>query len=335
MDRVAEKVLHEGLALSKLGGAFLRLFPERLILPAMSMSSRSLFSGLAVLCPALLFLAGALPGVPSSEVLARSQEPNLQAPAAGPNAATGAGAAKAPPVRNTRDFLGLGPAPDAAAAKLGEPLYKANCSACHGPTARGGQGPNLVRSVLVLHDEKGEEIAPVVKNGRASSGMPAFPQLSATEIYDISEYIHLQIELAANRGLYSHSNTMTTGDVQQGKTYFTAHCATCHSATGDMAGIAGKYPQPSAMLARLAWPSSRGPREATVTLASGEKLTGTLAHYDDFETTLKTAAGKVETWPTATVKVDIPDKLAGHRALLPKYSDDDLHNLTQYLLSLK
>ncbi|MCU1323376.1 MAG: hypothetical protein JWM43_3025 [Acidobacteriaceae bacterium] len=289
------------------------------------MSSRSFLPGLAVLC-----LTGALLGVPFSEVLARSQEPNLQAPAG----AQGAGA-KAPPVRSTRDFLGLGPAPDAAAAKWGEPLYKANCSACHGPTARGAQGPNLVRSVLVLHDEKGEEIAPVVKNGRASSGMPAFPQLSETEIYGIAEYIHLQIELAANRGLYSHSNTMTSGDAQKGKAYFEAHCATCHSVTGDLAGIAGKYPQPSAMLARLAWPSSRGAREATVTLASGEKMTGTLAHYDDFETSLKTAAGKVETWPTATVKVDIPDKLAGHRALLPKYSDDDLHNLTQYLLSLK
>jgi cytochrome c oxidase cbb3-type subunit III len=33
--------------------------------------------------------------------------------------------------------------------------------------------------------------------------------------------------------------------------------------------------------------------------------------------------------------VDIPDKLDGHRALLPKYSDDDLHNLTRYLLTLK
>ena len=76
---------------------------------------------------------------------------------------------------NTREFLGLGPAPDQAAAKKGEPLYKQNCSTCHGETARGAQGPNLVRSVLVLHDEKGEEIGPVIKNGRPQAGMPAFP----------------------------------------------------------------------------------------------------------------------------------------------------------------
>src|SRR5438477_7777864 len=57
---------------------------------------------------------------------------------------------------STREFLGLGPAPDASAAKKGEPLYKQNCAGCHGENARGSQGPNLVRSVSVLHDEKDE-----------------------------------------------------------------------------------------------------------------------------------------------------------------------------------
>src|ERR1700693_2909640 len=64
---------------------------------------------------------------------------------------------------NTREFLGLGPAPNAAAAKLGDPIYKANCGTCHGETGRGSQGPNLVRSTVLLHDEKGEEIGPIIK----------------------------------------------------------------------------------------------------------------------------------------------------------------------------
>ena len=54
---------------------------------------------------------------------------------------------------NTREFLGLGPPPDAAAR--GERLYAPNCAFCHGEKARGAEGPNLVRSVVVLHDEKG------------------------------------------------------------------------------------------------------------------------------------------------------------------------------------
>src|SRR5258708_31847584 len=51
---------------------------------------------------------------------------------------------------NTREFLGLGPVPDQAAAQKGEPLFKQNCAGCHGDNARGAQAPSLVRSVLVL-----------------------------------------------------------------------------------------------------------------------------------------------------------------------------------------
>src|SRR5690242_16916819 len=86
---------------------------------------------------------------------------------------------------STREFLGLGAAPDEAAAKKGEPVYKQNCAACHGENARGAQAPNLVRSVVVLHDEKGEEIGPVVKNGRPQSGMPGFPNLSAEDLQNL------------------------------------------------------------------------------------------------------------------------------------------------------
>src|SRR6266566_2783451 len=66
---------------------------------------------------------------------------------------------------NIREFLGLGPAPDAAAAARGEKLYAPNCAFCHGEKARGAAGPNLVRSEVVLHDEKGELIGPAVSKG--------------------------------------------------------------------------------------------------------------------------------------------------------------------------
>jgi mono/diheme cytochrome c family protein len=259
-------------------------------------------------------------------VLAAVQEPELQSQ---PQQQTGR------PTDRSHLFLGLGRVPDAAAAKRGEGLYQQNCLACHGAQARGGIGPNLVRSVLVLHDDKGEEIAPFLKEGRPQSGMPSFAQLTDAQRYDIAEYLHMEIELAANRGLYKHSGEMTSGDVSKGKDFFAANCASCHSVTGDLAGIGKKFEQPSAMLARIAWPSKRGARQATVTTPDGKELTGTLEHYDDFETSFKTSDGKTLTWPTAKVLVAIPDKLEGHRALLSKYTDDDLHNLTRYLLTLK
>src|SRR5579863_10170531 len=82
----------------------------------------------------------------------------------------------------TREFLGLGPAPDAAAAARGEKLYAPNCAFCHGDKARGASGPNLVRSTVVLHDEKGETIAPILVKGFPEKGMPAFPNFTPADV---------------------------------------------------------------------------------------------------------------------------------------------------------
>ncbi len=240
---------------------------------------------------------------------------------------------------NLREFLGLGPAPDAAAAKLGDRIYKQNCGTCHGETGRGSQGPNLVRSTVVLHDEKGEELTPIIKNGRPEAGMPAFPSLSKDDIYNISQYLHLQVELAANRGTYSQTYSslrgQTSGDAKKGQEFFQAHCVSCHALTGSFAKIGTKYTQAAAMQARFLWPAQPGPKHVTVTLASGEKVEGTLRKMDDFYISLRTADGTYHEWPISQVKVQVEDKLSGHRALLPTYTDADIHNMTAYLVTLK
>ena len=242
---------------------------------------------------------------------------------------------------NTREFLGLGPAPDQAAAKKGEPIYKQNCSTCHGETARGAQGPNLVRSVLVLHDEKGEEIGPVIKNGRPQGGMPAFASLSQDDLYNISQYIHLQVELAANRGTYGTTygalRNEVSGDAGKGEQFFkgAGGCVQCHSVTGDLAKIGAKFPQPSALQSRFLWPATPGRAKVTVTLASGESIAGTVRTMNDFDISITDTGGRYHQWPRNQVKVAIEDRLGGHRVLLPKYTDADIHNLTAYLVTLK
>jgi mono/diheme cytochrome c family protein len=240
---------------------------------------------------------------------------------------------------NLREFLGLGPAPDEAAAKKGEPLYKQNCGTCHGDTARGAQAPSLVRSVLVLHDEKGEEIGPVIKNGRPQAGMPAFGSLSTDEVFSISQYLHLQVELAANRGTYGATyaglRSQTSGDAKKGEAYFRAACASCHSPTGDLAKVGQKYAQATVMQGRFLWPATPGPAKAKVTTAAGETVAGTIRSLTDFDVSLLDGAGNYHYWPRAAVKVEIEDKLAGHRALLLKYTDADIHDVTAYLETLK
>ena len=144
----------------------------------------------------------------------------------------------------TREFLGFGPAPDEAAAKKGEPIYQQNCGTCHGASGRGAQGPNLVRSVSVLHDEKGEEIGPVIKNGRPQAGMPAFP-----ESLEGRHLQHLAVpETAGGTGRESrdlrHAHTATCESKpaamrRKGEEFFNGAggCKNCHSVTGDLAKI--------------------------------------------------------------------------------------------------
>jgi mono/diheme cytochrome c family protein len=239
----------------------------------------------------------------------------------------------------TREFLGLGPAPDEAAAKKGEPLYKQNCATCHGANARGAQGPNLVRSPIVLHDEKGEEIGPVLRSGRPQAGMPAYPNLSAEDINNIAQFLHLQVELAANRGTYGATyagvRAQTSGDPQKGEAYFKTACTGCHSTTGDLAKIGAKFPQAATMQSRFLWPATPGPRKAKITLASGEAVQATIRTLNDFDLSFTDAAGNYRSARRSDVKIEFEDKLTGHRALLPKYSDDDIHNLTAYLVTLK
>ena len=73
----------------------------------------------------------------------------------------------------------------------------------------------------------------------------------------------------------------------------------------------------------------------TVTTASGEKVTGSISREDDFTVSLYDAAGGFHEWPKDKVRIDVDDKLQPHRALLPKYSNADIHNMTAYLVTLK
>lgn len=235
----------------------------------------------------------------------------------------------------TREFLGLGSAPDPAAADRGAKLYAPNCAFCHGEKATGASAPDLVRSPLVLHDEKGELIGPVVLQGRPDKGMPAFSSLTPDQIRDIAQFLHMRVELTANRGTYRVQN-IVTGDARRGEQYFQARCAACHSPTGDLAHIAGRY-SPDQLQSRFLWPAGRGGvRNATVTLPSGAQVSGRVKRLDDFVVELYDSARIYHSYSReGDVKVEVEDRLAAHRQLLEKYTDSEMHDLTAYLVTLK
>ncbi len=141
---------------------------------------------------------------------------------------------------------------DAATIARGKTLYEINCRACHGGDLRGGDigGLNLLRSQLVLNDQHGELIVPVVKNGRQNPGMPPMPPLPLAEddVKAIAEYIHSVAATMRGQGSPPPGEevelNIVVGDAKAGEQYFAAKCASCHSASGDLKGIGERIASP-------------------------------------------------------------------------------------------
>src|SRR5580704_5684329 len=136
-------------------------------------------------------------------------------------------AAQAPPPapRPGGNMLISRAVPDAAAVERGQKIFSANCGFCHGANAQGGDtGPDLVRSPLALDDERGDKICPVILEGRANKGMPAF-HLPTEQIQDIAAFLRSRQQAAIDRNAYTILN-LVTGDAQKGREYFNGegHC---------------------------------------------------------------------------------------------------------------
>ena len=220
----------------------------------------------------------------------------------------------------------------------GKKAFDGNCAFCHGEDATGGRGPDLVRSALVAHDKDGDQIGPVILNGRPSKGMPAL-HLSGTEIKDIAAFLHYRqaqglasAHLPANYAL----KWMLTGNAAAGKRFFNGagKCNGCHSPAGDLAHVASKY-APLELEAMMLYPGGRDHRTVTVTLPSGKTIEGPLDHLDEFTVSLHDSAGWYRSFPRDQVKVSVHDPLAAHRELLDKLTQADMHNLFAYLETLK
>jgi cytochrome c oxidase cbb3-type subunit 3 len=238
----------------------------------------------------------------------------------------------------TREFLGLGRMPDARMAAEGAKIFGSTCGFCHGENARGASGPDLLRSPVVLDDNQGELIGQTVHEGRPAKGMPAFPSLTSEQLRDLAEYLHLQVELAANRGTYKALNVVT-GNAKEGEAYFNGagKCNTCHSVTGDLAHIGSKTDPPD-LQQRFLYPGPSQPSatKVTVILKDGTQISGTLKHLDDFYISLDDAAGNYRSIALEKgVTVTVEDKLAFHRQMLDKYTNQQMHDLTAYLVTLK
>jgi mono/diheme cytochrome c family protein len=229
----------------------------------------------------------------------------------------------------------------------GKAIYGVNCAFCHGSDARGGEGgPNLIRSQVLLNDQNGETLTPVVQKGIPDRGMPKF-DMSAAQITDIAAFIH-----SFRVGGYDVSRmqppSIVVGDAKAGEAYFKGKCASCHAGDRDLKGIATRIADPKAMQQNWIIPGSGrgrggfggGPTTSPTTVtvsANGQKTEGRLVRIDDFIVILANADGTQRSFRRDgdVPKVEVHDPLEPHKRLIPTYTDKDIHNVTAYLVTLK
>ncbi len=264
--------------------------------------------------------------------------------------AQGGRGGQAPPrtVTSPRDAYPARPAADPAAVERGKALYGVNCQFCHGADTRGGDsGPSLLRSGLVLDDQHGELMAPVIQNGRTDRGMPKFA-FTTEQIADVAAFIHT-FRAAGYDESRVKPPSIVVGDAKAGEAFFASKCAACHSISGDLKGLATRVADERLLQQTWLMPGTGGgrggpppvatkPARVTVTLPSGEKISGLLDRIDDFGVSLKMDDGtfrSFRTSPGSRTAVDIHDPLKPHKDLLKVYTDADIHNVTAYLVTLK
>jgi mono/diheme cytochrome c family protein len=223
---------------------------------------------------------------------------------------------------------------DAAAADRGRTVYLARCVNCHGNAAKGtDNGPDLIRSLVVLRDRMGGGIGPALRSPSHQA------VLTSAQVVDVSHFLHQRVEaIAGNRNAATPPNVLT-GDPDAGRAYFdgAGGCSGCHSPTGDLAGIGRRIPVPVNLQQRMLFPTLRARQvEATVTPRSGAAVTGVLVRMDDFTLALRDAMGEYRAFTrTPDLGVVVRDPLAAHYALLDRYTDADMHNLVAYLETLE
>jgi cytochrome c oxidase cbb3-type subunit 3 len=228
----------------------------------------------------------------------------------------------------------------------GQVRFGAQCGFCHGKDASGGEsGPDLTRSELVAQDVQGDKLGPVIRNGRPNAGMPAFNTLTADEMKIVVAFLHNQMDKFAELGGGRRSvepEDLATGNATAGREYFNGKgkCSSCHSPTGDLAGI-GTRLQGLNLIRRMLYPGGgfanpgKTQSKATLVLASGQTLVAPVAAEDQFTVTVLDPSGSRQTYQKSEVKAKIEDPMSAHFDQLGKYTDADMHNVYAYLETLK
>ena len=116
---------------------------------------------------------------------------------------------------------------------------------------------------------QGSLIGPAIKPGATHQAT-----LAAGEIVDLSHFLHQRVEAIVSNRNARGPLPVLTGDPEAGRAYFNGagRCSTCHSPTGDLAGVATRIPDPANLQQRFLFPAlRRGGRMVTCGVTGGPK----------------------------------------------------------------
>ena len=237
----------------------------------------------------------------------------------------------------------------------GKGLYEANCASCHAVDLRGGpNATNLLRSGTVLADKQGDLVGAAIAKHK-----PPFT-LIADDVVAIAEYLHSVQATMGGQGSPPGRNptgielNVLVGDAAAGESAFTTLCSRCHSVTGDLKGIGARYPDARGL--QNAWVAGSGGRfggggrgggggggnQATVTMADGSKIEGSLIRKTDWLVILLLPDGTrksiARSPDTGLPKVDVKDPADAHKKMVLELDDPankKMHDITAYLWTIK
>ena len=220
----------------------------------------------------------------------------------------------------------------------GQRLFTAQCGFCHGRDAMGGEsGPDLTRAALVAEDVRGDKLGPLLRGGRVDKGMPAFT-LSAADLGAIVAFVHDQKTKAESLtgGRRTGMSPICRPVIRGGPQYFAGACASCHSPTGDLAGVARAAARSRIAAAHAV--SRAGPRRikatVTVTLPSGEsdRPARVSRRVHDRAHRHRRLVSSVAGW---TRDIRRQRSAAGPCRSTGKIHDGDMHDVLAYLQTLR
>ncbi len=302
-------------------------------------------SAVAALCVAMGALVPAIHGIAAQSAPAQpATQARPQAQMAPTDRAAGAQAPGRPAGARPQMSVGSqGPLPqhakfDNGQIENGGNLFLQNCAFCHGKDAGGGEtGPDLTRSKLVEGDKNGEAIGAVLHNGRVEKGMPRFT-LSDSDVLSLVAFIHSQqdkflSQTGTRKGV--EESDLHTGNAVAGKQYFegTGGCVKCHSASGDLAGVATRYTGLK-LEQQMLYPND-AKTKISVKTKTGQTLTGELADQDEFTIGMRDSFGNYHSWPASAITFQVDRPADAHVTAMSKYTDNDIHNVLAYMQTLK